>query len=275
VTVDIGSIEVQTAPRAVLHTTTAGSGDGQLGFEECQECDPARPWGPIVTDDGTILIADFVNARRLIIIDGVTDTVPMRDDGKVTGQPLLVGDELFVPEANLGGTTPLDAWLRIYDVSDLTTPLREIDVQDINFGYVHQDGDQVVYTGTGEQAVATVPPELAVPELTWGLNVTPNFVDVTWQGITRHWEFLPGWNLGGFGATSDGSVYLNAWPVTPAATEPAPTHLLRLHPDGHATLTTIGSTVAMNSGTQLSTDRVVLLESDPDGIAVVSYDVPK
>jgi hypothetical protein len=34
--------------RRVLATYTEGSGVGQLGFEEFQECEPYRPWAPVV-----------------------------------------------------------------------------------------------------------------------------------------------------------------------------------------------------------------------------------
>ena len=40
-------VQVVEPQRTVLATAGFGSGPGDLGVEECQECDPAHPWAPV------------------------------------------------------------------------------------------------------------------------------------------------------------------------------------------------------------------------------------
>ncbi len=57
-------------------TLGVGSGPGQLAaVEDCQECEPARPWAPVQLLDGGVLIADTVNGRWLLVEP--TDAAPV------------------------------------------------------------------------------------------------------------------------------------------------------------------------------------------------------
>lgn len=39
---------------------------GELGIEPCQECEPMRPWAPIVISDGSVIVADQFNRRWVL-----------------------------------------------------------------------------------------------------------------------------------------------------------------------------------------------------------------
>ena len=61
-------VQVVEPQRTVLATAGFGSGPGDLGVEECQECDPARPWAPvrIPRARGKVVVADTANRRWML-----------------------------------------------------------------------------------------------------------------------------------------------------------------------------------------------------------------
>lgn len=107
-----------------------GSGPGQLAVEDCQECEPARPWAPVQLLDGRVLIADVANGRWVVVEPtdptSVQSTeVPWPANVTVLDQPMVdeAGTVYAVMYGPLGalGTTAAQMWVLSPD--DLATPL--------------------------------------------------------------------------------------------------------------------------------------------------------
>ena len=130
-------VQVVEPRRTVLATPGFGSGPGDLGVEDCQECDPARPWSPIALPfgpRGTVLIADTANRRWMLFEPENPDdasspwsaTETLWPDGViVSSQPVVdqAGTVYAVVYGPLGsgGTNAYELWT--LDWRDLATPL--------------------------------------------------------------------------------------------------------------------------------------------------------
>ena len=93
--IDVPDARGPQLERTVLASYEVGSGDGELGFEQCQECEPLTPWAPVVTDDGTVVVADALNGRWMIHRDGAWTSLPYRDGEVVTSAPVVGPDGLM------------------------------------------------------------------------------------------------------------------------------------------------------------------------------------
>jgi hypothetical protein len=126
-------VQPVTPDRHVLATFGIGSGAGELAIEDCQECDPARPWAPIrvpYAPNGQILVADEANARW-VMFEPVSDTQvrtvesPWPSGVVVSAQPVVddAGTIYAVVSGPLGtgGATAGELW--VYDPADLSAPI--------------------------------------------------------------------------------------------------------------------------------------------------------
>jgi hypothetical protein len=126
-------VQTVTPTRNVVATFGFGSGAGQLAVEDCQECDPARPWAPIripYGPNGQMLVADVANGRW-VMFERVSDTqlrtveTPWPAGVVVSAQPVVddAGTVYAVVSGPLGegGTTAGELW--VYDPSDFATPI--------------------------------------------------------------------------------------------------------------------------------------------------------
>lgn len=113
--------------RTVLFGAGFGSGPGELSIEDCQECDPARPWAPVRIPHGPrdkVLIADTVNRRWMLLEPEDPDIasspwsaseIPWPDGIAVTSQPVVddTGTVYAVMFGALGsgGTAASELWV--------------------------------------------------------------------------------------------------------------------------------------------------------------------
>lgn len=129
-------VQVVEPRRTVLATPGFGSGPGDLGVEDCQECDPARPWSPIAIPSGPrgkVLIADAANGRWMMFepenpdaatsLWSATET-PWPDGVTVSSQPVVdqagtVYAMMYGPLGS-GGTNAYELWT--LDSHDLAAP---------------------------------------------------------------------------------------------------------------------------------------------------------
>ncbi len=263
-TLDVGTVQVPDDPgaplvREVLWTATKGAGDTQLGWEDCQECDPARPWSPMVSAQGTIVIADSVNGRWVLVRDGDAITVPI--DGAIVGQPVFADGFVFV--ALQPADRPEDVVVRTYDPEEMVTVLEEVDVPDVVYTVLTIDGDRLL---AGATKVRGLSPYGAGAAVDPHFDSAPNTMHATWNSARRLWQF-PSWAVLPL-PLADGSVFVEA----ELGGVPA---FVRLFPDG----TTAAGTPAagnMSYNSQLTADQrgIVQLESDGTTMSVVRYALP-
>ncbi len=136
-TVNVIEVAQAVAPvRSVVATAGYGSGAGELTIEDCQECDPARPWAPVRLPDGRVVVADPANGRW-VVFESVPSTVPGEPSttrttdvpwpDRVTASSQPVVDEAGTVYVTMygplgaGGTTAGQLW--VFDSADLAEPV--------------------------------------------------------------------------------------------------------------------------------------------------------
>lgn len=136
-TVRVADVAQVVEPRrTVLAAAGFGSGPGELGVEECQECDPARPWAPVAIPfgpRGKVLIADTANRRWVMfepedpdaaVSPWVATETSWPDGAIVSSQPVVdesgtVYAVMYGP-LGAGGTNAYELWT--FGWRDLTEP---------------------------------------------------------------------------------------------------------------------------------------------------------
>lgn len=248
--------------RAVLATYGTGDGLGELGFESCQECEPVRPFAPIVTGDGTVFVADAHNSRWQIFRDDTWTSVPYRVGEVVTATPVVGPDGLIY--ASVADDLAGRAGLRIVSYDPQTMDLVEsYPGGDPGYSTVDLVNDAIE---VGGRSVHTFDAKLGIP--TW--NVDGGRVTLSLSGIQRRFQLPTDWETFDTEAKAldDGSIVLRAYVLS--ETGPLGWLLVRLRPDGTWATGTIGSSPATtNSDGRFGSTGYVQLED-----AIVEYEFP-
>ncbi|MFZ4812728.1 MAG: hypothetical protein ACOYL9_15425 [Ilumatobacteraceae bacterium] len=129
-------VETVEPRRKVVATLGYGDGPRELGIENCQECEPARPWAPVPLPDGRVLIADTPNVRWVAIESTPSDTAGDQPTIQTTETPWPLGVVAIAQPAvddagnvyvtmfgpfGTGGTQSAELW--VFDPADLSTPV--------------------------------------------------------------------------------------------------------------------------------------------------------
>ena len=269
--IDVPDARGPQLERTVLASYEVGSGDGELGFEQCQECEPLTPWAPVVTDDGTVVVADALNGRWMIHRDGAWTSLPYRDGEVVTSAPVVGPDGLMY--AMVADTFNQAAARHIvaYEPNALTE-VASYPEGSANFLPLDLIDGNVTYSTATEQVTVTdfaLPPSSASVNVIWSANE----VEMSISGITRRFHLDEAWSLDAPATYSapDGSVVAVAHAPTPDGT--LETLLIRLWIDGSFSVGLVGpyGSSANNDETRFSTVGLVRLE---DG-EVVRYAWPE
>jgi len=257
-----------TGARTVLYRAEVGSAPDQLGRETCTECDPGRPWSPLLTDRGVVIVPDTVNARWVIVKDGAITTVPL--PVSIVGQPLLVGETVYVPQTSPGGT---DVRLGTYSLTYLLKydpslqPSESIDIADEVFTQLQLDGDTIL--ANGRPAVTGVAPAYAGATTNYEFDKNPNALTTSYGGRSYRWTLPAGWSGAAVGSLTDGSVVFSAFDGTTEA-------IIRVLPDGSsATGAVPNPSDGFNSSGTVSTMGYVRLEFVDGHYEVARYALPQ
>lgn len=290
-TVNVGDVWVDgELERTVLWETTIGSGIGQLGVENCTECEPATPRTPLVLSDGRIVIADQANRRWVVVNGGEVTTAPFGESDGRPEVPLL--DPIADAEDNIYALIPV--WddigrrvspeVRVYDPDDLATPVavHGTGVEDsISEMWISADGLAVTWLEFGPGRVPVSEVQLingldvvagqpqALPSVEWNpLGQVERSVIIGWQGTARTWKFPAGWGIEGDRNRQfeDGSVLVLAWTASDR-------YWVLLRPDGTAARWPADRLGAAIGGERFARDEVILLGRSDDGerFQVVRY----
>ena len=279
---DIASAD-RPLTRTVLYQAPIGSGDDQLYVDPCNECDPPRPWAPMVADDGTIVIADtgrgeligdppnstaqMVGGRLVIVQDGAPTAVALPDGPDLLGTPLLVDELLYVPFAT---GEPDVGELQVLSLADLRAGIFRIVDSYVISGQpnvsVRVQGSEVVVNDSPVVAVADSPR----PELEPAFNVTPSTATVTQSGKRRTWEFPPTWNMSDIWALADGSAVSFAFDFA----DTPMTFVVQMMPDGSAVAGLVTGEDFSYGGAQIDDRGILQLERNGDTLEVVRYSLP-
>jgi hypothetical protein len=260
---DIG----QPLPRTELLTATIGSGELELGWDDCQECEQLRPWGPVVDTDDTIYIADVVNSRWRVVRDGTSTSIPFPDGEVVAGSPVIGPDGLlYAPvAAELRHSSP-----RRVVAYDLAT-FREVASYPI--GPSTPDRLELVNGELllGGIVVTTFDVPLGTPTI--DIDHEARLVTVSLSGTQREFHFPDEWLIDGRDAApiDDGSVVVRALAPLPADEFRFEVVLVRLWLDGTTAAGIVNNGSTTNSAIQITSDGMVQLE----GTIVVHYDLPE
>jgi hypothetical protein len=269
--------------RTVLYGAPIGSGDDQLYVDPCTECDPPRPWAPLVAENGTIVIADtgrgeligqppntraeMVDGRLVIVQDGVPTRVALPDGPPLIGTPLLVDELLYVPFAT---EEPDVGELRVLSLADLRAGIFSIVDTYVISGQpnvrVRVQGSEVVVNDSAVAAVTGSPR----PQIEPAFNVTPSTAVVTQSGERRTWEFPPTWSMSDIWALTDGSAASFAFDFT---TTPM-TYAVQMMPDGTAVAGLVTGEDFSYGGAQIDDRGILQMERSGDTLEVVRYSLP-
>jgi hypothetical protein len=250
--------------RTVLATYGVGDGPGQLGFESCQECEPVRPFAPIVTDDGTVFVADAFNARWQIFRDDTWTSFPYRVGEVVTTTPVVGLDGLIYASVadDLAGRTGL----RIVSYDPQTMDLvATYPGGNPASGTVDLVNDAIE---VGSRSVHTFDAKLGMP--TWDVDGASSLVTLSLSGVQRQFQLPTSWRTNNTEATglADGSIVLRASVLSESG--PLGWLLVRLWPDGMWATGTIGDSPSTNNlDGRFTTTGYVQLED-----AIVTYELP-
>lgn len=242
-----------------------GDGDGELGVDTCQECDQARPWSPVITADGSLVIADTAHGRWLTVVGGVITTTPWPEGLTVAGPPTAIGDSgrLVVPMVDVAG----DVTALVVDVSDLGSPISVTNAGDSLIATVRCHGTQMLVNG---QAVENDVP-LDCARVDPRFDVQPATVDIEWHGESREFTFPMGFASVLVGSAPDGTAVVEGTDTTGTASV-----LIRLSTAGQVgAAMLVGPNFAWNNTRQVLAGAVVQIELSGDGasLEVVRYQV--
>lgn len=251
-TITIDALTIDAPTRTVLYR------------DDCTSCTSPTLWAPMVASDSTVVIADDAN-RRWIVVDGadgeaVTFT-PMAPGVTLMSQPLLVGDDVYAAVQPSPGDPPV---VQRYQLDDLGNPVETFSaVGDHTGDYLLSAHDDGIFVG--EQRIADH--DLLLPDVAWSLNQRPANLTVTWQGLTRRWEFASRWSVNMVGALPDGSVVIT---TSDAQAQPV---VARLLPDGSFVATTLGTNHSFNYAVALTAGGIAQVELVDSHYEVVRYDL--
>jgi hypothetical protein len=243
-----------------------GSGELELGWDDCQECEQLRPWAAVVDTEGTIFIADVINDRWRVVRQGVSTNIPFADGEVVAGSPVIGPDGLLyaVVSAELRHTSPRS--VVAYD----TTTFEQVARYEV--GPSIFDRLQVIngQLELGTTVVRTFDMPLGTP--TVDIDHDAGVVTVSLSGTQRAFHFPEGWLINGRDAVpiDDASVVVRALAPIPAEESRFDVVLVRLWLDGTAAAGTIASDSSTNSAIQITSAGLVQME----GTTVVHYDLP-
>jgi hypothetical protein len=250
--------------RTVLATYGVGDGPGQLGFESCQECEPVRPFAPVVTDDGTIFVADAFNERWQIFSNGDWKALAYRTGEVVTAAPVVGPDGLIYASVadDLAGRTGLR--IVSYDPQTMDVVATYPGGSPMYFA-VDLVNDAIEMGG---QRIHDVEYPLGTP--TWDVHWETGLVTLSLSGVQRQFQLATGWETGDTEAKAldDGSIVLRVYVLEESG--PLGWLLVRLWPDGTWATGTIGNSPSTtNIDGRFSGTGYVQLED-----AIVEYALP-
>ena len=256
-------------PFSELLRVPIGNGPGELGIEECGECDPVTPWGPIRVA-GRVVVADPVNRKWLVAAPGEpTQDLPFLDGFQPISAPVAGPDgAVWIVD---GGPDPQasNAFLRRYQVDALRSPTDSFPVPWISSSSLWFDGSRAIVNGEQVASWGGDAPATAQRRAEWSIADTGEqqvAVDLGGE-VLRTWVFPLGVATGA-GAPSllpDGSLL---------AVSIADQTTTRLFPDGTAASFRVPPGIGYN-GTRAVDDRnLVQLERDGDELVVREYLLP-
>lgn len=206
------------APREVLYAARVGSGDDELGMQQCGDCESERPHDPIVTSAGGVLVFDMANHRWVVVGTG-----PIPIDPSIDMFELQLGrDGLVYTSAKVGGAV---TWsVVVWDPTDLTAPLSTIPTEETGASLgLHATDEGVLY---GTKTLAYVGGEVIA---LGALSQSPGgaLVRTYPNGTTTTWTVPSGWSV-----QLPGGVLDDGTAVVPVSTADDGPWLVRLFPDG-------------------------------------------
>ena len=212
--------------RTVLATYERGDGAGALGFESCQECEPVRPWAPIVTADGTLLVADAFNDRWQIHRDGAWTSLPHRPGEVVVASPVVGHDGLVYAMVadDLSGRSGVQVVAYDPQTMDIAATYPGGDTA---YGSVDLVNDEIQ---VGGRVVTTIDTPLGTP--TWELVGQTGEVTLSVSGVQRRFQLPADWSIsnGHTASLADGSLVLHV--VVPNEGGTSDWSIVRLWADG-------------------------------------------
>ncbi len=251
--------------RTVLVNYGVGDGAEQLGFEDCQECEPTRPGAPLVSEAGDIVIADPVNDRWQVIRDGVWQGAPFSDGQRVVGSPIRATDGYIyavVPGVAAASTSTVVA----IDPTELVVrasypmPIGAVVAE------LHQVNDDVMY---GDAIVTSIQHRPDLPS--WDLDSAANLLRLTIADVEQVFALPAAWlvSTDSVSRFDDGSVALHALAT---GREEDEWLIARFWADGSFTSGTLTTRPATTGSIgRFTTDGWVQLEDD----AIVRYALPE
>ena len=283
------AVRVVEPRRSVVVSGTFGSGPGQLGIEDCQECEPARPWAPIVIPSGPrgkVLVADTANGRWALFGPENPDAavspwwaieVPWPEGVGVSSQPVVdeAGMVYVVMSGSLGvgGTGASELWV-LDEARSLVEPLGRYPVPSIG-------NLPIVLTATSVSVGDATIPGL-VPTIGDSTEVafvpadaaagTPARITGTWQAITTTFEYEPGEFVSPYGPTfvvGDGTLLARRSPTVGEIVD-------RLFPDGRVVRIELPPSGTYLAAAFASTNGLLRLEVSTDGTSweIARYALP-
>lgn len=264
---------------ALDRVVLASFADGELGFEQCQECEPMRPWAalditlaastsaPTSADiDPIVLVADAFN-RRWVRAQGDIITIIPFGDAVVVGSPVLGPDRLVY--ALVGATfNQLDPRrvvayepLGMSEVASFDVSERIANRLEIWNGQLLL-GDEVVTTFDLPLGTPTIDIQFSNPTVDPVIEHTT--ITISGSGVQHSFVLPDDWSLNGRESVTldDGSVLVRVIQLSDGE-QPMPTALLRLWADGTysthlVTDTNRNPTIGLD--VQLTTSGLVQLE---------------
>ena len=143
----------------VLHSAGVGAGQNDLGLEsECSYC--MTPWAPLVTADGTLVIADTVNHRWVIVRDNATDVAPFPTGGEIDGQPRLGPDGLvYAPMAVFDATKGASSYVVFaYQVEDMSAATATFPIHGGAYSFVYFVGNDLMESSSQRPITSVAAP---------------------------------------------------------------------------------------------------------------------
>ncbi len=258
----------------VLWSATIGSGPGQLGVEECEECDRPRPFSPVVTAGGTVLIVDWVNARVMAVDQGVVTAAPLPEGFLPWATTLGYDGWLYVGGSTGYGQPDAVASLLAYDPSNLAEPVRTALPDGTRFisstatalpaGVSIDGGATVAVPYQGPEYVA-----MPAARFVTGDGHTSAVLTAGYSGPLVV-EFEPGWEPAGFVQPLTMTGQFAAAMQTPAGE----LVVTVVYPDGPAVAMPLPRSWSYDGQPFVDGQGIVVLEQTDVGYDVVRYPLP-
>ena len=274
------AVQTVAPARTVIATAGLGSGPGQLAIEQCQECDPARPWAPVLLLDGRALVADAANHRWVAFAaDGGATTAefPWTDGVIANTQPVVddAGTVYVVMYGPIGAGGTMSAELWVFDPSDLTTPVSRHAASPIGNSAITFDAGAVEVDGAVIDGV--VPRSGSRPAVTLRLAdpadpQSRSQVALDRQGVATTFTYAPGELISWFGpqpVLADGTVLVRHDLDNGVVVD-------RLFPDGRVVRSTLPFPGSAFGAEFADLRGITRLEPSDDGMTfeIAHYDLP-